>query len=217
MLVRDIMAEDPVTLSPGTTLQEALRTLSGRKVTAAPVVDATGMLVGILSEADVLEGRLEPDPRAQLVHPVTPVAVHAGPTVADLMRTGVVTVHPDDDLAEAIARLVHERHKSLPVVDLAGRVVGVLSRSEVVRLLARSDAEISSAVADLLAGTVGGDWRVDVRDGVVHLTGSDATFSDAVAAYLLSGTVPGVLGVDDARGASSCDPSDTVAPGERPR
>jgi CBS domain-containing protein len=213
MLVRDIMASDPVTLSPETTLHDALGTLSGRHVTAAPVVDAAGVLVGILSEADVLEGRLEPDPRAQQLHPVTPVVTHVSPTVADLMRTGVVTAHPDDDLAETIARLVHERHKSLPVVDLAGRVVGVLSRSEVVRLLARSDAEISSAVADLLAGTVGGDWRVDVRDGVVHLTGSDATLSDAVAAYLLTGTVPGVLGVDEVRGASS---GGTVGPGDRP-
>jgi len=200
MLVHDLMAKDPVTLSPGTSLHEALRTLSERQVTAAPVVDATGVLVGIVSEADVVEGRLEPDPRAHLVRPVTPVTAHTISTVADVMRTGVVTVHPDDDLADAITRLVDQRHKSLPVVDLDGRVVGMLSRSEVVRLLARSDAEVSSAVADLLARTVGGDWRVDVRDGVAHLTSSDATFHDAVAAYLLTGTVPGVLGVEEGTG-----------------
>ena len=200
MLVGDIMAADPVTLSPGTTLKEALRTLAGRQLTAAPVVDDAGLLVGILSEGDVVEHRLEPDPRVHLGRPVTPVVAHTSPTVADIMRTEVVTVHPDDDLADAITRLVDQRHKSLPVVDLDGHVVGMLSRSEVVRLLARSDAEVSSAVAELLARTVGGDWRVDVRDGVVHLTGSDTTFHDAVAAYLLTGTVPGVLGVEESHG-----------------
>ncbi len=197
MLVREVMSADPVTVSPDTSLKHALSTLADRGVTATPVVDSHGMLVGIVSEADVVDDGLEPDPRAHLSRPVTPRGSARVPTVAAVMSTDVVTAHPDDDLADALDLLVGHRHKSLPVVDLDGHVVGMLSRSDVVRLLARSDAEVSAAVTALLRRTVGGDWTVEVHDGVVHLAGSKASLQDAVTGYLLAGTVPGVLGVDE--------------------
>ena len=200
MLVREVMSAEPVTVSSDTSLKHALRTLADRGVTALPVVDAHGLLVGIVSEADVVDDGLEPDPRAHLSRPVTPRGPAQVPTVAAVMSTTVVTVHPDDDLADGLDLLVAHRHKSLPVVDLDGHVVGMLSRSDVVRLLARSDAEVSTAVTQLLRRTIGGDWTVEVHDGVVHLAGSKASLQDAVTGYLLAGTVPGVLGVDEAGG-----------------
>jgi len=201
MLVRDLMTVDPVTVTPRTSLKQVLRTMADHGVTATPVVDPDGLLVGIVSEADAVAGGLEPEPRSHLSKPIVPRDPEERASAAAVMCRDVVTARPDDDLADALALLVERRHKSLPVVDDVGHVLGMLSRSDVVRLLSRSDADVAGAVTALLRRTVGGDWQVDVRDGVVHLAGSRAAFHDLVAAYLLAETVPGVLAVEEVRGA----------------
>jgi CBS domain-containing protein len=196
MLVKDLMTTEVATLSPGTSIKAALVTLTARTVTAAPVVDSDGVLVGIVSGTDLVQGHLEPDPRAHLARPVTRVPAAHVPTVASVMTSPVHTVHPSEDLTDALDRLTRTGVRSLPVVDDARRVVGVISRSDLTSLLARSDTEIQVAVADLLRQTVGGDWEVEVSAGSVRMRHVGATIHDIGAAELLAGTVPGVLAVE---------------------
>ncbi len=105
-----------------------------------------------------------------------------------------VTVHPETDLAEAVELLTSTTVKSVPVVDRQGYLKGVLSRSDIVRLLARADAEIQREVDELLRSTGLKDWLVDVQDGAVQLLGPEDS-DDTLVARLLAATVPGVLDV----------------------
>lgn len=194
MLVQELMSDDVAVVSPGSTLKAALRTLAGRRVTALPVVDGTA-LVGIVSESDVVRGLLEPDPRTRMSRPLTRMPVTSAATVRDVMRSPVVTVRPDDDVVDVLERCTRAGVRSLPVIDGEGHVVGMVSRSDVVLLLARSDADVREAVVDLLRSW-GGSWQVEVHDGVVHLGSSGAARGDLDAAELVVGTVPGVLAVE---------------------
>ncbi len=96
-----------------------------------------------------------------------------------------VTVHPETDLAEAVELLTSTTVKSVPVVDRQGYLKGVLSRSDIVRLLARADAEIQREVDELLRSTGLKDWLVDVQDGAVQLLGPEDS-DDTLVARLLA-------------------------------
>jgi CBS domain-containing protein len=84
----------------------------------------------------------------------------------------------------------------MPVVDHHGRLVGILSRSDVVRVLARTDADLARDVGSLLSWVGLGEWVADVTDGVVALTGPERS-GDRAVAHLVAGTVPGVVEVTD--------------------
>jgi CBS domain-containing protein len=110
------------------------------------------------------------------------------------MSTHVVTTSPETDLAEAVELLTSTTVKSLPVVDHRGRLLGVLSRSDVVSLLATADTRIEAQVDELLRSSGLDGWLVEVQDGTVSLQGPDDA-TDAMVARLLARTVPGVLEV----------------------
>ncbi len=116
------------------------------------------------------------------------------------MSRRVETVHPDDSLTEAARRMVARGIKRLPVVDDAGRLVGIVSRADVMRAIARADEDIAADVRDLLRRDVvavdAGAVDVVVKEGVVHLTGQVDTHSDAVRLQALAGLVGGVLRVE---------------------
>ena len=190
MLVLEVMSRHPVTVREGTPVKVALRLLADHRITVMPVVTTSGVVRGVVSEADLIREVLPPDPRAHEI----PQA-HGGArasVVEEVMSAHAVTVHPDTDLAEAVELLTSTTAKSLPVVDRHGRLQGVLSRSDVVRLLARSDDEIERQVDELLRSTGLAGWLVEVTDGSVSLLGPEA---DATVARLLAETVPGVLEV----------------------
>lgn len=191
MLVRDVMTTRVVTLRPGTTVHDALRVLDARAITAAPVVDADGRVVGVVSEADLLRDAVPADNRTGMVPhevPRSPVAR----AVAEVMTTHPVTLRPADDLAVAVDLLTSTAIKSAPVVD-EERLVGVLSRSDVVHLLARDDERIEAEVSDLLRAD-GTDWLAEVWDGVVTVKGP-STEAERRVADVLAASVRGVLAV----------------------
>jgi CBS domain-containing protein len=197
MLVLEVMSIHPVTVREGTPVKEALRLLADHHITVMPVVTESGMVVGVVSEADLIREVLPLDPRAHEIPPA-----QRGPrarVVDEVMRVRVLAVHPDTDLAEAVELLVSSIAKSVPVVDRDGHLEGVLSRSDVVRLLARPDDEIGREVDRLLRSTGLMGWLVDVSAGTVELIGPD---EDATTARLLAGTIPGVLEVIAREGSS---------------
>ena len=112
--------------------------------------------------------------------------------VTDVMTHLPLSVSPDDDVARAVEFLVDTQVKSLPVVE-HDRVVGVVSRSDVIAVLARQDALIEAEVDELLRAA-GVECVATVDDGVVRLE-SAARPEDLRIARVIAGSVPGVIGV----------------------
>ncbi|MBZ5736960.1 CBS domain-containing protein [Nocardioides mangrovi] len=198
MLVREAMTSEPLTATLRTTVKEALVTLSEHGITALPVVDRSGRLRGIVSELDLIEDAIVRDPRAR-EHAIAVDPLRPPQTVEDVYTRSAVTVAPDDDIAVAVELMTATGAKSLPVVERGHRLVGVVSRSDIVRALARTDAVIASDVTALLSSVGRADWLVEVDDGVVLVTGP-ANVGEASLARVVAQTVAGVVHVDTAPG-----------------
>ncbi|TIC84336.1 CBS domain-containing protein [Nocardioides sp. GY 10127] len=195
MLVHEVMTSRPISIGPRTRVKAAMRLLATNKLTSLPVVTAEGVLVGIVSEADLLRDALSPDVRARVWPTHVPEPTHDRPEhVEDVMNPHVVTVHPSTDLAVAVELLTSMGAKSLPVLDAAGQVVGVISRSDVVRVLARSDADLERDLDAELVQLGHPDWLVEVRDGVAQVEGPMGPGERALA-ELAGHDVPGVTEV----------------------
>ena len=171
MLVREVMSNEAITVPLGTTVKSALAVLSSARITSLPVVGARGSLRGIVSEADLIRDGVSADARLHEI-PRENVLVDHHHYVDDVMTTHVLTVGPDSDLAEAIELMTSTGVKSLPVVAANRRVLGVVSRSDVVHLLARADHDLERDVDAALASVGLRDWMVEVNDGTVELGGA---------------------------------------------
>ncbi|MFC4907028.1 CBS domain-containing protein [Actinomadura gamaensis] len=193
MLVREAMTRPAVTVRPGTPARSALRLLRDHAVTALPVVDDEDRLVGVVSEMDLLRGEFEPDPRAS----VRPAEARTGPpprTVGAVMTRKVLTTGPNSDVAGLAEMMLRTRVKSVPVLD-GHRVVGVISRSDLVALQVRDDERIRADVrTELAAYLTGSGWKVRVHDGEVTVDGDLGT-ADRRVVEILARTVPGVVRV----------------------
>ena len=194
MFVSEIMTTPVVTVTASTSIKAAARLLRERDVAAAPVVDESGALVGIVSEIDLLRGTVTPDPVAHLL----PVPTDGGAppsVVADVMTRDVQVLLPHSDLYDAARSMRTSGIRSLPVVDGAA-VVGVVSRSDLLEVLAREDDEVLRDVRAALVAELGPHpgVRVEVAGGVVTVAGGDE--GDLAAAALVATRVPGVVRVE---------------------
>ncbi len=190
MLVRDVMTQPAITVSAKASVKDGLRLLDRHRVTAMPVVAGDGRLLGIVSEADLLQDAVRHDERTTLIpHEHT----HSLPrSVEEVMSTLSLTVSPDSDLSDAVELMTSTAAKSLPVVE-RGRVVGVVSRSDIVHLLARNDEKICAEIDELLR-SAGLEYQVDVEDGHCVLEGPSEPHHRRVA-EVVAGSVQGVLSV----------------------
>jgi CBS domain-containing protein len=149
MRAKDVMTSPAVTVRPEAHCKMAAALLSRLDISALPVVDSGGRLVGIVGEADLLQLQTAPGPRAwELPAPPrpTPVPTH----VEEVMTRNVFTVEEDADVGIVAQRMLEAGVKRLPVMR-AGRVVGVVSRYDLIRLLARRDGDRETAVHHALA------------------------------------------------------------------
>ncbi|SEH04007.1 CBS domain-containing protein [Nonomuraea solani] len=194
MLVREVMSSPAITVRRTDPVRRAIRTLHGNDITAAPVVDDSGRLVGVVSELDLLRGEFEPDPRAT-VRPARSTQDPPPRRVMEVMTGDVVTVNETTDVTTAIDLMVGKRIKSLPVLR-SDAIVGMLSRRDLMAMLARPDDELRAAVVDALHEQYpfGPSWDVTVRDGVAELSGPPHEHADHIA-DLLARTVPGIVRV----------------------
>lgn len=221
--VRDVMSTDVAAVRDDTPFRRIVEVLAQRRVTAVPVIDAAGSVLGVVSEADLMhkvefvgadherhlfEGRRRRVARNKAT----------GETAAQLMSTPAITVRLDASLAEAARLMDDARVKRLPVVDEAGRMVGIVSRGDLVRVYLRPDDEIRAAVIDgVLRETMWIDpGRVDVSvsGGVVTLTGGLDSRSTAQIVVRLTAAIPGVMGVVDRLGYRY-DDTETIARSHR--
>jgi CBS domain-containing protein len=194
VFVSDVMTSPVVTVSADTSIKDAARLLRDRDVAAAPVVDGTGALVGIVSEIDLLRGTLAPDPVAHLL-PVEGDAATPPRRVSDVMTRDVQVLLPHSDLYDAARTMRASGIRSLPVVD-GRQVVGVVSRSDLLHVLARDDEDVVRHVDAALAAELGPhhDVRVTVAGGLVTVVSGAA--DDLAAAALVAARVPGVIRVE---------------------
>lgn len=194
MRARDLMTSPVVSVGPDAPVKEAARLLVSHGFAVLPVVDANDRLLGVVSEADLLRNRLLPDPR-DLIHgrPSEPPRP-APPTVGGVMTTDVLTAVPDTHTAE-LGRLMVDRHlRAVPVVD-RDRLVGIVSRVDVLRTIARDDDTIAHDVRRHLSAAGRRRWQVAVTDGVVTLASEGADDTDRHIAAVVAGCAPGVVDV----------------------
>ncbi|MFA1542512.1 CBS domain-containing protein [Actinomadura monticuli] len=195
MLVREAMTSPVVTIPRTATVRQAIRVLHEHDITALPVVDEDGTLAGIVSEMDLMRGVFERDPRA-FARPVATPAAPAPRLVEEVMTREVETARPNTDVATLADTMMRTRIKSVPVLAETG-VVGIVSRRDLIAILARGDARIRDDVLAAIDeyGPDGRHWDVSVHDGAVELSGGGADEDAQRIAGILAGTVPGVTRV----------------------
>ena len=186
MRVADIMTTTVRTVTPSSPVDEVLDLLITYHLTSLPVLDGDAV-VGVVSEADVVRALVARDPRAH----VRPVASAEPPQLVEaVMSSPAGSVRPEDDVHDVLARFADRGWKSAPVLD-GDRLVGVVSRSDVVRALHRPDDTVSAAVGESLREVGHAGWDVSVWRGVVTITGPDGPDERDVAERVAR-TVPGV-------------------------
>jgi CBS domain-containing protein len=214
----DVMVRDVVTVRPDTDVAEAIRLLGEHDVSALPVVDPAGNLIGVLSEADLIH-RVEigtEKRRPWWQEAVTGASTLAadfakshGKKVGEVMTSGVISVSEDTPLSEIATLFERKGIKRVPVVK-DGKLVGIVSRANLIQALAsvvgrmdqhdETDRQIRLELMSRLqqqSWTDFGSRNVTVSDGVVHLWGLVGSKAERKALRALAESVPGVSRVAD--------------------
>ncbi|MEO3811591.1 CBS domain-containing protein [Sphaerisporangium sp. B11E5] len=209
--VRDMMTRDVVSVPTAMTFKQVARTLVDHAISAVPVVDAGGAVAGVVSEADLLRKEefrelyyrefYEAPGRAWGGYATGTAARRKAEalTAADLMTAPAVTVRPDTSVVRAVRMMDERGVKRLLVVGDDGRLAGIVSRSDLLRLFVRDDRDLETEIREkvlaparwLAADTV----AVAADDGVVTLTGHTRTRSGAELAARMAARVNGVVDV----------------------
>lgn len=205
--VRDVMTESVVSVRRGTPLKEVAILLIDQRISGVPVVDVDGAVLGVVSEGDLLIKEQGPnvlrhrplvrflgesrETRAQL-------AKLGAVTAAEAMTTPAVTIASDRSIHEAAALMTARSVNRLPVVD-AGRLVGIVTRADLVRAYIRSDDELARTIReDVLRGILWLDpasFTVIVTDGVASISGRVERRSTADMVGRTVSMVPGIIDV----------------------
>ena len=191
MRVRDIMTTAVVTVAPEDSVTEVAETLAALGFSALPVVDGTGALRGIVTEADLIDNRYPLG--STRTPPAEPTELKR--TVAEVMTDAVVAISHDADTALLARLMISDHLRSVPVID-GGRLVGIATRRDMLRTLSRSDSDIAADIRrnlDTLGGTK--RWSVQVSDGEAVLHDDFITASDRSVAQALAEAVSGVTRV----------------------
>jgi CBS domain-containing membrane protein len=138
--VKDVMTRDVVTVTKDADIHEVSSLLAERGISGMPVVDDQHVVIGVITEADVLSmsGVKKGHTIREIIGHLLgePLPGRGKETVRDFMSVPPVTVHPEADVREAAAILGKRRIKRLPVVDEAGRLLGIISRADIVKAVA---------------------------------------------------------------------------------
>jgi CBS domain-containing protein len=223
------MTSAPVTVEPTATIKDIAHVLLKHDVSLVPVVDIGEQLAGVVSEADLVCREGYPTVRSHHLAGIIDEAVAEhrhhwkaraeGLIAREIMTTDVVTCTPTETVGIVVRRMLHHGVRILPVVE-DRHLVGVLSRHDILRLFDRPDGEIMTSVTELLADPL---WApdshgvgVEVRDGVVILSGSVPHPNDKRLVRNLVGDVPGVIEVVDRLTWQTPDPEPKPVPPDPP-
>ena len=217
MKARDVMVSPVITVKPFSSVREVAKTFLERRISAVPVVDDQGKLVGIVSEGDLLH-RSEAGTERQrpwwllaLTGDDTLASEYVkahGRKVADIMTRNVITATPDTPLHEIAALLEKNSIKRVPIVK-DGQLVGIVTRANLIQAVASARKELDIPLSDttvrdkLLAHLKAQSWahtsllNVTVTDGVVDLWGMTNSETEKKAIRVAAESTPGVRTVND--------------------
>jgi CBS-domain-containing membrane protein len=225
MRAMDVMTTNVITVGPETSVQDVAKLLSERSISGVPVVDTQNRLVGIVSEGDLLhrvetgtERRAQRRRRSWWLDTIGSdeelarnyVKSH-GRTAKDVMTSDVISVSDTSELADIANLLETKRIKRVPVVR-DGKLVGIVSRANLVRALAAAGSRLTADTAtddrtirqkllqELQAQKWVHTWAADiiVRDGVVHIwVSDDRPDGERQALRVAAENIPGVRGVEE--------------------
>ncbi|MBO1417870.1 CBS domain-containing protein [Streptomyces sp. FH025] len=201
--VESVMTSPVVTVSPETGFREIVALLTEYDITGVPVLDREGRPVGVVSEADLLRTlAAQDDPGSLLPAPQT---AQVGPggvvTAADLMTAQPVCTTPDTSVVAAARMMSRHGLKRLPVLDEEGRVIGMVSRGDLLRVFLREDQVIRREIVEEVLGRIDGvspaEVGVEVDQGRVVLSGTVPEAHLVPIVLNLCRSVDGVVSVTD--------------------
>lgn len=202
LTVASVMTKKVVTVTPQTSFKEAVQLLRSKRVSGLPVVDSAGKLVGIVTEADLLNKAEKREPDAYVLeskkHRLDRSRA-AALDVASAMTHEVTSVRPEFPVARA-AREMHARgFRRLPVVDEQGNLVGIVSRGDLLKVFLRSDADLGAEAGRILEEAeqrLGGHaLRATVSGGIVDLAGRFESRNRMDATLRAVANIDGVIGI----------------------
>ncbi|WP_030326210.1 CBS domain-containing protein [Streptomyces flavochromogenes] len=196
-VVSDVMTHTAIAIGRDAPYKEIVALMDQWRVSAVPVLEGEGRVVGVVSEADLLpkeEFRLDEPRPDEFAEAAKAGALRAG----ELMSSPAITVHPDATLAEAARIMATRKVKRLPVVNGIGMLEGVVSRSDLLKVFLRTDGEIEAEIRRSVLGesVAPAGLEVSVVEGVATLHGALAERS---LVPLLARAVRAVEGVVDVR------------------
>ncbi|MFD0268241.1 CBS domain-containing protein [Streptomyces sp. NPDC127106] len=200
--VADVMTTRVIAVTPSTGFKDIAAAIERWKVTALPVIEGEGRVVGVVSEADLLPKEEFHEHRPGMIEQMRRLGAtaKAGSTLAeDLMTTPAITIRPDATLPQA-ARIMADRHvKRLPVVDADGTLKGIVSRADLLKVFLRTDedltAEIRQSVVKRLFPLSHAAVKVTVAQGIATLTGQVKDRDLIPLAERLTHSVEGIVDV----------------------
>jgi CBS-domain-containing membrane protein len=204
MNVSKVMTRDVITVTPSTPLKDVARLLVQRRVSGMPVVDEDGTVVGVVSEGDILvKERSRANGSGSLLDHMfevkSDVYKHDARDAAEAMTCPAVTIRPDRAISEAAALMLDRSVNRLPVVERHGKLVGIVTRADLVRAFARDDEAIEREIREdvilrILSSTPD-RFRIAVEAGEVTIEGdvTDAQSAELVTRFIER--VPGVVGI----------------------
>lgn len=205
MKVRDVMSKVVITTTADTPLKDAALHLAREGVSGLPVVDVDGAVIGVFSEADVIakEGNEHKAGGflAWFLDPGDPWLDErmAARTVGEAMSSPAIVITPGTSVSDAATLMIEDGVNRLPVVD-GGKLVGLVTRADLVRAFVRSDAEVRHEIEeDVIERILWLDrdmLRVTVEDGCVTLEGKVPTKTDLELVPSFIKHVPGVVAVE---------------------
>jgi CBS domain-containing protein len=196
MRARDIMTSPVHVIWRNAPVESAAELMAAASVTALPVVDANGELVGMVSEGDVLRQRVPPDPTAHLLRPAEPAGDRPA-TVGEVMSGDPLTTEPEADVADVADTMLRHDVRSMPVL-VDGAVVGIISRRDILRAVVRGDDVLTLEVQHRLDEFADGPrrWTAVVRGGTATVSGGYADETERAVVQVLARTVPGIAAVE---------------------
>ncbi|HYQ63978.1 CBS domain-containing protein [Actinophytocola sp.] len=220
--VGSVMTRNVVTAVPATPFRELVARMAEHGVSALPVVDPQGRPIGVVSEADVLAKQEFHGGQDELPHHDRTGRERwyraQGRIAAEVMTTPVRAVHADEPVVGAAQLLAKAGIRRLFVIDGDGRLIGVVSRRDLLHVYLCDDEELRTRIVELLAkaGFTPGAVAVRVADGVATVDGSVAGPGAGIAALRLVRAVPGVVGVHDNLSFPVDEPSERMWIGTKP-
>jgi CBS domain-containing protein len=202
--VKDLMTASVVAVRQNADFKEMVTVMRSHRISAFPVIDANGMVVGVVSEADLLLKEATPalpQGAIRLAWRLRQRSKADGVTAAEVMTSPAVTIRQDAPVGEAARLMQSRRVKRLPVVDGDGRLRGIVSRADLLGVYERPDIEIrDEVVKDVLIGEFGLDdlmFVVTVKSGVVTVTGPVTRRPVALSLLATIRYIEGVVAVRD--------------------